>query len=441
MNKFVAIWDTLYFLCLFIKLETNWIFTSIANIKNRRNVKQSSDFRKFLVISYFPPHITGGVYRPLSWAKYAYKYCWEMAVLTDEAHSNPSRAAKALLRDVPSNIQVFRHRSNRLPAWDLVLKLKLDGGFFSALLDADFGIGKVRSCPPNVIIASGPPFANFITAYYIAKKYRKKLILDYRDEWSECPFTFVYKSKFGRYWEKRCLKYSSKIIFTTQSMKEHYGEVFGECVYNKSVVISNGWDKDHAVDIRKDVKQLVSDRKEIIFAGVIGQHTPFALLTEILQKVARTNNPILENITITILGDQEKSNIEEIASSSIGKIFKFEPQIPINEVIERLESADACLIVTSNDFERYIPGKLFYYLASRRPVIVYGSKGESSDIVTELKAGYFIEKGDLGSLMHILQEIVSSPNTKWQNDKRCQWVEEHTRENLAKKFFGILDGL
>lgn len=433
-----TIWNSFFFLFLLLSFEFKGFFSSLNHGKSYKRITKLPQNKKVLVISYFPPHITGGIYRPLSWAKYASHCHWDIDFLTDDRRGPVNPVGKKLLDEVPANINIYKFHPDRNAAWQLEQRYELDGNFFSALLKVVYAIKKIKSSPVDIVVASGPPFSTFITGYYISRIFNRHLILDYRDEWSENPFSFVQKSKFGFFWEKRCQKHASKIVFTTNSMKEHNGSIFGKSMLEKSIVIKNG------VDLSRLPEQphiSTNEKMEILFAGAIGRHTPFKLFNDIILDVIKIDSSLKNKIKITVLGDQLKDVVEEILSSPVGTMFNFEPQIPINEVIARVNKADASLIIASKDFERYIPGKLFYYMASARPIIVYGIPGEVSKIIEETKSGYFIELDNEKQLLNSLHEILERSSITDIKDERKDWVMKHTRENLAKSFFSKLDQL
>jgi glycosyltransferase involved in cell wall biosynthesis len=106
-----------------------------------------------------------------------------------------------------------------------------------------------------------------------------------------------------------------------------------------------------------------------------------------------------------------------------------------------IRSADVLLLLTPRGMERYIPAKLFDYLAADRPILVHGAKGEASDIVTQLGAGLFVPQGDPAAMSRALHEIREGPGQRWQTAPRGAWMRDHTRQALAREFFRKLDGL
>ncbi|HEV7706231.1 MAG TPA: hypothetical protein VGO46_18170, partial [Gemmatimonadaceae bacterium] len=87
--------------------------------------------------------------------------------------------------------------------------------------------------------------------------------------------------------------------------------------------------------------------------------------------------------------------------------------------------------------ERYLPGKLFDYLAARRPVLVFGSKGESSEVIDALHAGVLCPPGSGAALRDALVRLQNLDVTR-RDFTVDRWLQDHRREALASRAFDII---
>ncbi|MBK8489271.1 MAG: hypothetical protein IPL48_15995 [Bacteroidetes bacterium] len=88
-----------------------------------------------------------------------------------------------------------------------------------------------------------------------------------------------------------------------------------------------------------------------------------------------------------------------------------------------------------------IPGKLFEYLAAKRPILCIGdSTGDSAKIITECNAGYVCDFTDARAMKNALIDMYQKfrNNTLQVNSKN---IEQYTRKGGAKKFAEIMHGL
>jgi hypothetical protein len=79
--------------------------------------------------------------------------------------------------------------------------------------------------------------------------------------------------------------------------------------------------------------------------------------------------------------------------------------------------------------ERYIQGKLFDYLSSSSPILVYGAGGEAEAIVNQCGTGVFVAEGNLSRLSELLEKKVMLLARSGRSE---QWLKEHRRDHLAR---------
>jgi hypothetical protein len=86
-----------------------------------------------------------------------------------------------------------------------------------------------------------------------------------------------------------------------------------------------------------------------------------------------------------------------------------------------------------------LPGKLFEYLASRRPVLVIGPEdSDASKIVKGVNAGYTCDFLDLEKTIMTVKELYA----KYKNDNldsNQTDISQYSNRNLTKKLAGYLD--
>ena len=105
-----------------------------------------------------------------------------------------------------------------------------------------------------------------------------------------------------------------------------------------------------------------------------------------------------------------------------------------------MRKARALLIINEPDLSRYIPGKLFDYIASRTPVLVYGDGGEVARIVRELGAGFVVQTDDVTALAQALLAL-SQSSVGSDPALVTDWLARHTRERSAMDLLALLEDL
>jgi glycosyltransferase involved in cell wall biosynthesis len=381
-----------------------------------------------------PPYVSGGVYRPMSWAKYSSDNGWVIDFLTHAPdptvdYGTVSDHLVSQLNDCCSIFHVPTATST--PSWKL--SPRIDGSFVDALKAVAVALNIYKDHTPTVIVATGPSFDYFITGYYLSRILKVPLILDYRDEWTQSPFEFIKKGNCDEYWERRVYEHAKSVIFTTESMRQYHIQKYINA--RKTHVVANGWESSEHTTNSQTHKPICSTIK-LMFVGLLGSHSPpNEFLHDIFTLLQKPNNTRIE---IHFVGKVSQHIKMEMGKNIYKNFLFFEDFLPRNIANKRMNEATALLLFTPINMSRYIPGKLFDYLATGKPIIVHGEEGEVSRIIESLSAGYFVPNGDLESLGFALKNIIEDSH-KDKNTDRELWLSEHSREHLASKFYNILD--
>ena len=238
-------------------------------LRSRKDLRVRSSRHLALFAWALPPNSNAGVFRPLSFIKYGCRMGWQISAFHAPAPSNRNQHGLDLLRQIPDRAAVHTIPSSELrPSYRLTPQI--DGGFCNALEMADFAITSLADSPPDAVLASGPPFHTFVAAGFVARHFQVPLILDYRDEWTECPFDFVTKHHDDVTWEKRCLKNATAVVFTTQSHIDHQIRTFPELEREKTYLVPNGWDADDFDAAAKGIRQNAVDSSSGFVLSHIG---------------------------------------------------------------------------------------------------------------------------------------------------------------------------
>lgn len=423
-----AIVDTVWGYATWFALEVlSWLWRTRGRAKE--------EHAGVLQVSPFPPEIHGGVYRPLSFAKYASASQVALSVLTNARRDGAAEAGLRLLSELDDEMQVDFVHPDKQPSWRFFPKV--DGGFIDAVQLAWYARQRYRGKLPSVVLCSGPPFNLFVVGYWLKQIWGCRLVLDYRDEWGQNPFEFVQVNRFDHWWERRCLSAADQVIFTTESQDALHKSLFPRLLVGKTMVIPNGWDASHQPTTASAIVVRTADEPvEIAFAGLLSRHTLPQIFVSALSALKGRDLPA---VRLSFIGKRNPAAVSQLTEADMDAEVRFEDQIPADQVIARLNKASLLLIIANQELSRYIPGKLYYYLASQVPVLVYGEPGEVQRTVEALGAGRFIASGDHEALAAFLMEIASAQPQAWVTERRRQWVAEHTREHAAQRLFRLIE--
>jgi glycosyltransferase involved in cell wall biosynthesis len=313
----------------------------------------------------------------------------------------------------------------------------VDGGFLNALAISDVVDHELANDPPGVIVASGPPFHSFVAARYIARRTGAPYVLDYRDEWTECPFGFVDLGNADVYYERACLRGATRVVFTTDSHRHHQARTFPVVEPSRCRVIPNGWEPAD-VPLSTDTSSPSRVGLHIAFVGTLGNYTPLdAFLKAIAALLQRT--PSLETaLRLTFVGLRSDATERRLRAFPHQRTLEVIDEVPRPQALAIMRQADALLLINDATFARYRPGKLYDYLAMETPILLYGSGGEMATVVDRFEAGCVVPAGDVEALERALGAL---PGLRGRSAQRGvhDWLSRHTREHLAGQMIDLLE--
>lgn len=386
-----------------------------------------------------PPNTLGGAYRPTSFLQYAPLSHWHVSAFAGELPTEVDAAGETLLRRIPAAVPVTYIPDSLLrPSWSLFPQL--DGSFADALAMAQASCRALQDNPPAVVVASGPPFSVFVAGYFVARYFGARLVLDYRDEWTECPFDFVSQGSFDLYWEKRCLKAADAVLFTTRSHIEHQLETFVELDAKRCHLLPNGWDPiDFDLSGFRAVTAVRSNQKQVLsFIGNLSAHTMPHEFLGTLQQLLENQPHWRDRLTVRFIGHKSAGAEQALKEFAVPDVIECVDHLNKQQAADMMKGSDVLLLIAVAELQRYLPGKLFDYVASNRPVLVFGHSGEASNIVEQTGAGVFCASGDsvgLGESLHMLS------NYHGGKDRTLDWLQAHRRDRLTQDLFEICRGL
>lgn len=293
----------------------------------------------------------------------------------------------------------------------------------------------------EAILSSSWPISCHTIAKDLSEKYNIPWIGDLRDLWNKNPYVnhnFI-RRHFEYKLELKTFKNVSALTVTTPLTKEILSTIHPD---KKIYTIENGYEKSEFENIEPVRK--TKGKLNITYAGKLyeGKRDP-QILFEAIEKLSNNNLIDKNKIELNFYGDS--GNILEIGEKyNIKDIIKVHGFIDHSDVLKEEKSSDILLLISWNDpNERiFIPGKVFEYMALKKPVISIGYKeGCLKDIIDQTNIGFHTD-----NLKSCMEGLLKYYNEFIENDYKLEYngnveVNNYTTENMALKFAKILDGL
>lgn len=290
---------------------------------------------------------------------------------------------------------------------------------------------------PDIIISVGFPFSTHLLAQKLKEKFNCKLILDYGDPWSFNPSNETIpnrRRKIDACFEKTILQHADYVTVTTTSTRDEYIRRF-PVVREKIDVISQGVDTKiyHNKKEKKSNTNIINFFYSGLFYEDIRNPNSFIDAMEELS----SEKLFGKKIVISIAGKMEQSVIERISSFSNKSVsFHLLGNIGFNEVVDYQINTDV-LLFFGNLGSLQVPGKLFEYLTTDRPIFAICDKSDfSGDTIKHYNKGV-VSTYESEDILKTFNNFIKCYSEGIYN--KTKRVNDYDWDILAEKYLKIIN--
>jgi glycosyltransferase involved in cell wall biosynthesis len=420
--------------------------------------------KRVLIITYYwPPSAGSGVQRWLKFAKYLPEFGWEPVIFTPE---NPDFDLKdpGLEKEIPKNVEVLK-----FPIWepyDLFRKVKNQRENPAKILEkrkkswrdlaaiwlrantlipdprifwkkpaVGFLLDLVKNGQFDAIITTGPPHSMHLIGLDLKRKTGIYWLADFRDPWSTWEFLdtlpmVAWVKQRHQKLEKQVLSQADVVTTISPTFQADLEAIGGR----KIELLTNGFDES---DLPQPWPHIPESEEpiEILYTGVIDSirnPTPFLLAFKRVFENGK-NNVRLRFVGLVSEGVQEfVKNDAWLAAHVV-----FEGYMSHEKVFKYYQNAHLLLLILTDtkNAKGNIPGKIFEYMATGRPIIALGDPdGDAAKILAEAHAGrVFTHDDDAGveSFLSAFEPNATNPDP--------DSIQHYSRKALTHKLTELID--
>ncbi|MCB0496042.1 MAG: glycosyltransferase [Cyclobacteriaceae bacterium] len=371
--------------------------------------------KRVLIITYYwPPSGGGGVQRWLKMAKYLPQFGWYPIVFTPE---NPDFELRdeSLIKDIPKEAEVIK-----LPIWEpfgLYKKLlgkkavqqqgvvdKKDKSFLGRLalwirgnwFIPDARVFWVRPAvnyltkylsanPVDVIVTTGPPHSMHLIGMEVKRRTGVKWVADFRDPWTDwdvLPQLNLGKRawKYHKKLEHEVMHTADLVLTVTNRLSMQLAKTGG---IPEVKVVTNGFDSE---DFESSVN-VKPDKFRIAHVGLLNEGRDPKVLWRVLEKLCVEKPDLAEMLEVILVGTVEQSVTNEISRFEHLREKVVVPDYMSHTDVLTLYANSAVLLLLVNNTTNsswILPGKLFEYLSTRRPILAFGiPESDANDLLQQ----------------------------------------------------------
>ncbi len=418
--------------------------------------------RVLLVTTDFPPDANAGRFRALKLLRLLPRYGWTASVLTvsPDVQADPRlwseippgahvvRAWFPQLRSrlVKSGKQVVANRAKqtsvRVPLWRRGARLISAGcsqmGRHLMIPDAAISwvpfavVQALRICrrvQPDVILTTAPGFSSFIVGYLVKRLTGLPWVAEYRDLWSGDvlrEWMPMWRARLEGRLERVLLRQADTLVAVTETYRQRLAALHCAQGINRTRFIPNGQDFGQAAVSGSDGPAVIPGT--FVYTGhLYDTRNPaeffeaFGLVAEQFRQHAVAPQCILAGT----IEPEVHAALERITNRGLAapSSFRLVGRLLHDESIRLQRSAFALLLFVNRGSatEGVIPGKLFEYIAARRPIIAISDGGECARIVQQGRLGW-VAPYEVEAIRSLLGKILCDPNRSVRDAYQPDWA-------------------
>ena len=433
--------------------------------------------KRVLVITYYwPPTGGSGVQRWVKFAKYLPSEGWQPVIYTPE---NPEQLAvdHSLEADIPEGTEIIKTRITE--PYELYKKFLRRSGHSKEAVEVNpvnaqnksfaqkaamwvrgnlfrpdprclwirpsvkFLKKYLEEHPVDLIVSTGPPQSMHMIGRLLSKETGLPWIADFRDPWTKIfYFKHLSMTKATERWhqkmERKVLDESSAVVAVSPLVQQEFQSMTRTPVE----LITNGYDECDFPDM-KDTGATGGPDKDFVIThtGLFAADGNPTLLWDVLSEMCAEDSALKKALKIRLVGKTDTQILEAITESGLEENLTDLGYQPHSTAIEEQRKASILILPLRKEpeYKAVLPGKLFEYLASGRPVLGIGQPdGAMSMILNKTNTGVVVDWEDKMSIKKYIDDCWKAhlDGNLTINDGE---ISAFTRRNLTRQMAELFD--
>lgn len=290
----------------------------------------------------------------------------------------------------------------------------------------------------ETIITSGPPHSLHLIGLQLRQKTNVKWIADFRDPWTTIGYHKSLRLSASaaakhKKLESEVLATADQILVTSKTTKSEFVALTSKPI----TVITNGY------DVEKIKKPALDQKFSLAHIGSFLSDRNPRILWKSLKELTKENPEFAKDFELKLIGAVSKEILDAIDEFKLTKYVNNLGYVSHHEAVLHQRKSQVLLLVEINSEETksIIPGKLFEYMVSERPIIAIGPQdSDFAEIIASTNTGVFFLYDEKEKLkQQILDYYKQFSLGKLHSN--AVGLQQYSRKNLTEKLAEVLTAI
>lgn len=288
----------------------------------------------------------------------------------------------------------------------------------------------------ETIITTGPPHSIHLIGLGLKQKLAVKWIADFRDPWTTIGYHSELKLSASslekhKNLESKVLTTADSIVVTSATTKKEFQNLTTKPIS----VITNGYDVEKIEKLPLDEKFTLAH-----IGSFLSQRNP-RILWKCLKEIIKENPTFKEDFQLKLIGSVSAEVLQTIAEFKLDSYVNNLGYLSHSEAVSQQRSSQVLLLIEINSeiTKSIIPGKLFEYMVSDRPILALGPENSDFEsIIKSTNTGVFHQYDEYDELKETILSFYEKYKT---NSLKAQAVglQKYSRKNLTKELVQVIN--
>lgn len=294
----------------------------------------------------------------------------------------------------------------------------------------------IRDYNIDTIITTGPPHSLHLIGEQLKSRLDIKWIADFRDPWTTIGYHKKLKllpmaKKKHKFLESKVLNAANTIVVTSNNTKQNFLSLTEKPIE----VITNGYDYESVGNVELDVKFSLAH-----IGSLLSDRNP-EVLWNVLEELVNNNKIFASMLQLNFVGSVSKDVLRSLEKHKLSQYVNLIGYVPHAEAVKHHRKSQVLLLIEidSEETKCIIPGKLFEYMVSNRPILAIGPEGSDvHDILRTTNTGNYFLYSDHDAIKEAILVMFQAFRSSELKSNGIG-LQQYSRKSLTKKLAELIN--